>query len=151
MPRFRLASSNNMPHTLGGRTHLAAHWAAATCVSSRLRWLFQGTSAPLNPKYTPSGSTPWDHDGSGSAAADAIVSAASLSGSPAWALTLTSRVAAHTTSFNEFVHKRQVLCFGDWAGNCPGFARAPRPWSWGSHIYTHTRTQKHTGTHKYTG
>ena len=35
----------------------------------------------------------------------------------------------HTTSFNEFVHKRQpeVLCFGDWAGNCPGFARAPRP------------------------
>ena len=52
-----------------------------------------------------------------------------------------------TTSFHEFVHKRQVLCFWDWAGNCPGFPRAPRPWSWGSHIHTHTHVHRNIQAH----
>ena len=51
----------------------------------------------------------------------------------------------HITSFNEFVQKRQVLCFGDRAGNRPGFAHQDHSLGdHNSHSQTCTDTYRHT-------
>ena len=46
--------------------------------------------------------------------------------------------------------KRQVLCFGDRASNCPGFARAPRQQSRGSHIHALSLSHRHIQAHRST-
>lgn len=40
---------------------------------------------------------------------------------------LAKRPSAHTTRFNEFVHKRPVLCFGDWRPSAPSSRRLLPP------------------------
>ena len=45
-----------------------------------------------------------------------------------WLATRPRSHSTHTTSFNEFVHKRQVLCFGDWADLTPYYNPALTIW-----------------------